>query len=47
MDLNRLTLLVMPAHIQTLYDRAMEEDELSVMRAEIVRSLLKQKVEDE
>jgi protein arginine kinase len=46
-DLNRLTLLVMPAHIQTLYDRAMDEDELGVMRAEIVRSLLKQKVEDE
>lgn len=46
-DLNRLTLMVMPAHIQTLYDRAMEDDELGVMRAELVRSLLKQKVEDE
>ncbi len=46
-DLNRLTLLIMPAHIQTLYDRAMDEDELGVMRAEIVRSLLKQKIDDE
>jgi protein arginine kinase len=46
LDINRLTLLIMPAHIQTLYDKTMDEDELAVMRAEIVRSLLKQKIED-
>ncbi len=46
LDINRLTLLVMPAHIQTLYDKTMDESELGVMRAEIVRSLLKQKIED-
>jgi protein arginine kinase len=44
-DLNRLTLLIMPAHIQTLYDRAMENDELCKLRAEVVRGFLKQKMD--
>jgi protein arginine kinase len=44
-DLNRLTLLIMPAHIQTLYDRAMENDELCTLRAEVVRGFLKQKMD--
>ena len=46
LDLNRLTLMVMPAHLQTLYDRSMNDDEAAVMRAETVRSLLRQKVLD-
>jgi protein arginine kinase len=44
-DLNRLTLLVLPAHIQTLYDRSMDEDELQRIRAEMVRNLTEQKTE--
>ncbi len=46
LDVNRLTMMVMPAHMQTLYDRTMDEAELGVLRAETVRSLLKQKFEE-
>lgn len=44
-ELNRLTLLIMPAHIQILYDREMDERELRSMRAEIVRNFFDQKVD--
>jgi protein arginine kinase len=45
-DINRLMLVALPAHIQTLYDRSMDEGELAAMRAEIVRTFLKQKLGD-
>jgi protein arginine kinase len=46
LDLNRLTLVIMPAHLQTLYGRQIEADEQAVLRAETVRGLLKQNVDE-
>jgi protein arginine kinase len=45
-DLNRLTLVILPAHIQTLYDRTMNDDELAIMRSDIVRDFIKQKIDE-
>jgi protein-arginine kinase len=36
-DLNRLTLLVMPAHLQMFHKRNMNSSELSILRAETVK----------
>jgi protein-arginine kinase len=42
-DLNRATLLVMPAHLQKQAKKEMNETELSIARAERVRELLMRK----
>jgi len=42
-DLNRATLLIMPAHLQKRIGRELDERECSVARAELVRDLLVEK----
>ena len=42
-DLNRATLLVMPAHLQHFAKKALNEAELGVVRAELVRGFLTKK----
>lgn len=42
-DLNRITLLSMPAHLQKYKGCSMDEPEISVIRADLVRELLKTK----
>jgi protein arginine kinase len=37
-QLNRLTLMIMPAHLQTFHKRTMDENELKSLRAETVKS---------
>ena len=39
-QVNRLTLFALPAHIQVIGDRVMNEDEISVARADMVRKFL-------
>jgi protein arginine kinase len=40
-DLNRLFLLIQPAHLQKLYDRALGASERDVKRADLIRETLK------
>jgi protein arginine kinase len=39
-QLNRLTLAIMPAHLQKLYGKALSDDELHSLRAETIRQFL-------
>ena len=43
-ELNRMTLLIMPAHLQKFAKKVIDERELSVLRAECVQGLFKRKL---
>jgi len=39
-ELNRITMLSMPAHIQMFFNKAMDDREMTKIRADMVRELL-------